>query len=73
MTTSSRTRRPGETPDGDAPRFDPQRGRTRERPAVTKEVLRRAALRDSAEHNVLRNIARTYARYYGPQVDESGE
>ena len=67
------TRRPADTPDGEAPPFDPQQGQTRERPAVTREVLERDSLRDSAEHQVLRNIARTYARYYGPRVDEPGE
>lgn len=53
----------GETP----PPLDPERGSTAERPEVTREVLERDELRDSAEHKVLRNIARTYARYYGPQ------
>lgn len=62
------TRRLAELPDDEVPPpLDPDIEQTKERPSVTQEVLDRDELRDSAEHRVLRNIARTYARYYGPQ------
>lgn len=48
------------------PPIDPTKSKTRERPQITEEILHRDELRDSAEFKVLRNIARTYARYYGP-------
>jgi len=57
--------KPTEVPDEEPP-FDPAQGKTKERPSVTQEILHRDDLRDSAEFKVLRNIARTYARYYGP-------
>lgn len=52
--------------DDAPPPLDPDFEPTKERPAVTNDLLRREDLRDTAEHKVLKNIARTYARYYGP-------
>ena len=53
--------------EDERPQLDPERDRTQERPTVTQETLERDELRQSAEHRVLRNIARTYHRYYGPK------
>lgn len=57
------TRRLATVPDDEAPHLDPDLQRTKERPRVTREALKRDELRDSAEHRVLRNIARNYVRY----------
>ena len=62
------TRRLADLPEDEVPPpVDPDLGRTVERPEVTRDVLSRDELRDSAEHRVLRNIARTYLQYYGPK------
>ena len=58
-----------EIAEDEVPQLDPERDRTQERPLVTEQILNRDELRDSAEFLVLRNIARTYHRYYGPKFD----
>ncbi len=53
-------------PESDAPRPpEPADPTPKKRPPTAD----RDEMRDSAEHKVLRNIARTYARYYGPHLD----
>ena len=57
---------PPQLPDDEVPQPDPDREKTRERPAVTEDALNRENLRQTAEHEVLRSMLRHYAKYYGP-------
>ena len=66
MKANDRTSQNHHHPTGDPNQGDAEPGEPHKRPEGQRRDGLRDPLRDSAEHQVLKNIARTYARYIGP-------